>query len=364
MKAIIFLAIVLFAIGFTGHLRAQSISDTGKNQESDYFNISLSGGISRIVSTHRFEKPGQIGFTGSIDVSNTPKNSAGFFLNYSYSSFKEDRTQYYFDYRFNYSQFTFGPRFYSNQKNSFIDAGFGYYNLDGDEYGGVNMGLGGKIRLSDLYALNFGGRINMVNISNNPNFFFSVNTGIEINSKSVSSPGEEKSIMNKKFSLLAFAGTYLERGLHVNSNSFGAELSYDISKKVSILLNYLYGSLENVSTRQNETFYYYYRKNSTKNNYSSGARLYITGDNLRLFLEGLTGVFLTDENVASSYFGLPDSYHYSANQHKDTFYGFTFGGGAELLLVGGLSGIFKFDVTNYITGNSNTGLFGGFKYRL
>lgn len=343
---------------FTGSIvMAQEELKNPGNKVSDYFNFSISLGLTGNINSKNISESDKPGLNYSADISLTPRKTVGFFFNYAIANLKGK----YYDYEnsrsseftnFKFTQFTLGPRFYSVSKKSFIDAGIGYYRINNDKVAGLTLGIGGKIAVSDNYAVAITGRFNAADLSDKNYFFYSLSAGFEINSKS--NKLQQAKVKNR-LSIGAFAGNYGENFFSGKNKSFGAELTYDIGKRTALLINYIYshasyGYYNNLGNYINVS-------NTSQNEITGGARFYLNGSNLRLFIECMTGAYFISEEIDYN----PENYYYEV-AISNSYYGLTFGGGVEFIIVDNLTGIVKADISNYIKAGSNSGVFGGLKY--
>lgn len=354
------LIVVLFIL-ITATAKAQE-DQTFKNN-SDFFSLNLSVGLTGNVNSQNIVTNNNPGFNFNIDLSYTPVKEAGFFLNYSsayFSAFRQtypDMIPYLKD--INYIQITAGPRFYSGNKNSFVDAGIGYSNMEGDEVIGATVGLGGRFRITDIYAISLTGRVNASDLFNDTYLNFSLNAGMDIRNNSKTA-GRKSNSNKGLFSVAVLAGSYGSKYYDHGGNSFGGEISYGVGKNTSVLMNYIY-------TKTFERIYQatYQRIKFSQSEFTGGVRYYVYGDNLKIFIEGLTGAYFNDMDYSGIYVveGL------SSNK---SYFGLTAGGGVEFNLIDQLAGLIRLDVSNYFSnisgrdflGSSNLGLLGGLKYNL
>ena len=329
--------------------------------KSDYFSLGLSFGVIGNISSQNIVYDNNFGFNYNIDVSYTPESVTGFFVNYSSSNLNGYNENSYPNSkrRINYMQVSLGPRFYSGKRNSFIDAGLGYSNISNDDVIGATIGLGGKFKITDTYAVTLVGRVYAADIFNSPYINYILSSGFELRSKNKSKDVNTNVDQSRKFSVAVLAGTYAKNNYYRGGNSFNSEVSYEFAKKTAFLLSYVYTSYEIDQSG-------FYNSNSTKSRseYTGGVRYYLKDDNLKFFAEGLTGAYIIkNRNV---------NYFYADFQSIMSFFGFTFGGGAELKLVDQLSGILKIDYSNMLNDNieyknvagSYLGFFCGLKYNL
>jgi len=344
---------------FTGSIvMAQEELNIPSNKVSNYLNFSISLGLTGNINSRNTSESDNPGFNYSADISLTPSKTVGFFFNYASANLKGK----YYDYEnsrssaftnFKFTQFTIGPRIYSSSKKSFIDAGIGYYRINNDKVAGLTLGIGGKIAVSDIYAVAITGRFNAADLSGNNYFFYSLSAGFEINNKT-NKPEQEK--VNNLLSFGAFAGNYGESFIGVRNKSFSAEITYDIGKRTALLINYVYSHATH--GYYNDFGNYINLSNTSQNEITGGARFYLNGNNLRLFIEGMTGAYFMFEDYDRN----PNNYYYVAV--TNTYFGLTFGGGVEFRIVDNLMGIVKADISNHIKGGSYSGVFGGLKYSL
>jgi hypothetical protein len=351
MKIGIFCVMVFI---FTGRIvKAQEEQNLQTDKKYDILNFSIYMGLTGSVNSNDIYISDNPGYSITTDISFTPDKDLGVALIYSTSVFSGYK-HYYDGYppevlrNIKYSQFTIGPRFFSRNKNSFIDAGIGYFNLDRSDFLGITLGLGGRFSLSEIYALCIGGRINAANTFKKTYTFYSLNAGIELrNKKNIGNRTEQK------VNLSAYAGSYGNTLSAPGGNSFGAEISYDLNKRISLLGNYIYTKISR--TKNNYSWLYSGRPVNYQSEVTGGVRYYLKGDNLKFFLEGLSG----------AYFINSVEYSYTGQQAITTsYFGLTIGCGVEFNIVDDLSGIVKTDVSNYINEGSYLGLFGGLKYSL
>lgn len=325
----------------------------------DYWNFGFSVGFTGNIYSRNLKDMDKPGVNYNIDISLTPKKNIGIFINYASSSLSGK----YYDYLnstfsrkldVNYSQFTVGPRFYSNSKNSFLDGGLGYFKINNDDVVGLTLGLGGKVKVSDIYALSITGRINAADFLANPYFFYSLSAGFEINNKT---DKQQLQKSENRFSIGAFAGSFGESFNGSGNTSFSGELTYSVGKQTALLINYIYSHSE-IGYYNNNGYYYLYSKD-WQNELTGGVRLYMKGNALRLFVEGMTGYY----SLSTEY---PGDRNFNTDHYTiaENYFGITFGGGIEFRLIDDLSGLIKTDISNYIEEGSYIGLFGGLKYTL
>ncbi|MCB0727657.1 MAG: hypothetical protein KDD00_09340 [Ignavibacteriae bacterium] len=350
--------IAVFFLLISASAAAQE-DQTFKNN-SDFFSLNLSMGLTGNVNSQNINTSNNPGFNFNIDLSNTPVKEAGFFINYSsayFSAYRKtypDMIPYLKD--INYTQITAGPRFYTGNKNSFIDVGIGYSNMEGDEVFGASVGLGGRFRITDIYAVSLTGRVNASDLFNDAYINYSLNAGLDLRNNSEVA-GKKSNTYKGVFSLAALAGSNGSKYYYKGGNSFGGELSYGVGKNTTLLINYIY-------TKKFENFYQTANQKIkfSQSEFTGGVRYYVYGDNLKIFIEGLTGGYFVGKDYSGDFQG---SRNYS-------YFGLTAGGGVEINLIDQLSGLIRLDVSNYFSnlssrdflGNSNLGLLGGLKYNL
>lgn len=344
---------------FTGSIvMSQEELNIPSNKASDYLNFSISIGLTGNNNSKNTTESDKPGFNYSADISLTPRKTVGFFFNYASANLKGKNYDYE-NFRssefktFKFTQFTLGPRIYSGSKKSFIDAGIGYYRINNDKVAGLTLGIGGKIAVSDNYAVAVTGRFNAADLSDNKYFFYSLSAGFEINNKGYDHTQDNA---NYRISVGALAGNYGEKFFGGGNKSFSAELTYDIGKRTALLINYIYSQA--IYGYTNDLGNYINVSNTSQNEITGGVRFYLNGSNLRLFIEGMTGAYYISEDYDHN----PGNYYFVSV--SNSYFGLTFGGGVEFRIVDNLIGIVKADVSNHITGDSHSGVFGGLKYRL
>lgn len=349
--AIVFLFISVFA--------AAQEDQTFKNN-SDFFSLNLSLGLTSNVNSQNININKNPGFNYNIDLSYTPVKEAGIFVNYSSAYFSAIRQTFpgkdIYLKDINFIQITAGPRFYTGNKNSFIDAGIGYSNMEGDEVIGATVGLGGRFRLTEIYAVSLSGRVNASDLFNDAYINYSLNAGLEIRNNSEFA-GRKSNTDKRVFSVAALAGSNGSKYYYKGGKSFGGEMSYGVGKNTTLLINYIY-------TKKFENFYQTANQKIklSQSEFTGGVRYYVYGENLKIFIEGLTGGFFIGKDYSGDFQG---SSNYS-------YFGLTVGGGVEFNLIDQLSGLIRLNVSNYFSnvsgkdflGNSNLGLLGGLKYNL
>ena len=356
MKSNIFCTMVFI---LTGNLVfAQTGKDISPTVNSDYWNLTFSMGLTENIYSKNLTDAFKPGLTYNFDVSLIRKSRVGFFMNYSVANFSG---RYYDDLNYrssgkinmNSSQFTIGPRIYSNNRNSFIDAGLGYFNVNKDRVAGATVGVGGKFGISEIYSLSLGGRFSAADVFDKPYTSYTIYAGLGINNRN-EIPNADK--VKNRISIGAFAGSYGKSSDGPGDNSFSAELSYGIGKQAALLLSYLYSNLDDAYSNNSGQYVIYSKQNQSE--ITGGVRLYMKGNNIRLFMEFLTGAYLLSNEII----GYPEyAYSYSSS---NSYYGLTFGGGVEFKLIDNLSGLVKTNVSNYIGEGAYYGLSGGLKYGL
>lgn len=356
MRRKIFCALIFLLSGKIAVAQEDQIS-TGINKPG-YLNLSLLMGLSGNISSENLSQTNKLGWNYSIDISLDPNDNhnIGFFINYGSSRLSPEypyHTTYSTTRNINYSQFAIGPRFYSNSKNSFIDGGVGYFTINNDEVAGITLGLGGKIKISEMYGVAIAGRFNAAGLSEDIRFYYTLSAGLEVNNKDEKTSSQNRS---NKFSVSAFAGSYGTGYTSSASSAFNAVLSYDIGRQTTLLLNYTNKNSEK-GYYDNFGYYRLYSKN-WQNEITGGIRLYTKGSGLRLFAEGMTGLYL----ISYEYINYP--YFISEGPVTTSYYGITFGGGVEFRIIDNLFGSVKTSISNYIREGSYVGVFGGLKYSL
>ena len=369
MKSKIFCAIVFMFNGellLSQQLNTKNISD----QFPGYWSLSYSAGIGGNITKNNFVQGKGSGFTYGIDASYSPENNIGFFANYSSTNIDGEYIDDYYSEiintgKLNYSQISFGLRLFSNNKNLFIDAGIGYFNIANSKSIGLNAGAGVKIRFSDSYGITFNGSIYNGFVKKDPFLYYSVFLGFELNNSSDknSLKNSFKNESENRLSLTAFGGKYSNSNSYNNNSAFGGELSYDISKKVSLLLNYIHSNssyfskivyTENINLNQNFS--------SSENDITGGVRFYLTGNKLRFFVENYTGIYMSANGYANSLSGIDTlNYNHSFSEF-DTYFGLSFGTGVDFKILKNVSGIFKIDAGTYFRGSYYSTVLGGLKY--
>lgn len=368
MKAKSFFAILVITGTIYNELSAQSISDINSHKNSGYWNLSYSIGIGKDLYPNGYIQTPSNGFTYSIDASYTPEKNIGFFANYS-STDLTGKINDLFRYggtintQYNFTEFSVGPRIFSNDKIFFIDAGLGYYNVTGRRFIGINAGAGAKIKFSDSYGILLSGRIHNTFIKNGEfssafnkreSFvYYGVYLGLELNNR------RDKSTIDKRKNRFSFAalGGSVNSGLSFRSagSAFGAEILYDASSKVSLLLDYLH------SNSQNTYDYGWYKEkvSSSGNDFYAGLRFYLTGNDFKIFFENSANMYFSD---ISSEYATSEINTYKSSTTMN-YFGVNFGAGVDFKLMDNLSGLFKVNVGTYVTkGAYYSGILGGLKY--
>ena len=369
MKSKIFCAIVFMFNGellLSQQLNTKNISD----QFPGYWSLSYSAGIGGNITKNNFVQGKGSGFTYGIDASYSPENNIGFFANYSSTNIDGEYIDDYYSEiintgKLNYSQISFGPRLFSNNKNLFIDAGIGYFNIANSKSIGLNAGAGVKIRFSDSYGITFNGRIYNGFVKKDPFLYYSVFLRFELNNSSDknSLKNSFKNESENRLSLTAFGGKYSNSNSYNNNSAFGGELSYDISKKVSLLLNYIHSNssyfskivyTENINLNQNFS--------SSENDITGGVRFYLTGNKLRFFVENYTGIYMSAKGYENSLSGIDTINYNNSFSESENYFGLSFGTGVDFKILKNVSGIFKIDAGTYFRGSYYSTVLGGLKY--
>ncbi|MBK8549693.1 MAG: hypothetical protein IPL53_01025 [Ignavibacteria bacterium] len=311
MRTKSFFAMLVITSSIYNELSAQSISDITSLSNKGYWNLTYSIGIGKDLISNGYTQTPSNGFAYSVDASYTPKNNIGFFANYSLTDLNgsiDDITDIRRNNRdFNFSQITVGPRFFSNNKIFFIDAGLGYYNITGKKFIGLNAGAGAKIKFSDTYGILINGRIHNTFVhrpyarqKKEPFVYYGIYLGLELNNS------KDKTFMDNKkneFAVALLGGTF-NSGLNFSdaNMTFGAELSYDISSKVSVLFNYFYAQSEGDRSFSNGSIIFNDISNYSSNDFSGGLRLYLTGNNFKVFAESAVNLYFLKEQLSFQIF--------------------------------------------------------------
>lgn len=369
MKTKSFFVLLFISGAIYNELSAQSISDITSFSNKGYWNLTYSIGIGKDLISNGYTQTPSNGFAYSVDASYTPDNNPGFFANYSLTDLSgsiDDITDIRRDNReYNFSQLSVGPRFFTNDKLFFVDAGLGYYNITGKKFIGLNAGAGAKIKFSDSYGILINGRIHNTFVQKpyarqkkEPFVYYGIYLGLELNNSNDKSYMDNK---KNKFAVALLGGTF-NSGLNFSdaNGSFGAELSYDISTKVSVLFDYFYAQSEDNNSYTNGSVIFNEKSNYSSNDFSGGLRLYLTGNNFRMFAESSANMYFWEWTNEFS-----NIYYYSNNTTAKNYFGINFGAGVDYNLVDNLSGIFKMTLGTYITeGFYYNGIYAGLKYRL
>ncbi|HMR40835.1 MAG TPA: hypothetical protein PKA90_10435 [Ignavibacteria bacterium] len=324
-----------------------------KNFEPGYFKASLSAGTTGILNSKRGNISKSPGFVYTLDVSFNSAENVAFFFNYTSSYFSgnsyhsEILSGLYNSKNINFTQLTIGPRFFSDNKNLFVDGSAGYFNMDGKDYPGFTAGLGGNFEITDALGFNLTARMNAADVFNNPFTYYNITAGISY--RNIKNHSPEK-ITGSKISISALAGSYGRNQNEPQGVSFGAEISYAATRKSSMLFNYIY---TNSKTEYPESSGIPRSYDFSHSEITGGIRYYLFGDNLKLFVEGLSGLYMLSFKDSENLYNKSNS-----------FYGFTVGAGVEFKLIKDLSGIAKTDLSSYITEGSYLGIFGGLKFSL
>lgn len=338
------------------------------SQNTGYWNLIYAIGFGGNMNTNGYTSAPQSGFSYYIDASYTPENTIGFFANYSVTNLEGTIYDTYhnggpLNSEFDYSELSVGPRLYSDDKNFFIDGGIGYYNITGKNSVGVNAGAGGKIKFSDSYGVLINGRVHTTTIKKKAFIYYGIFLGLELNNST--NKFLKSSETGKELSLTAMAGKYNNKNDAGNQRTaYSAELSYDLNRSLSLLLNYLHSSSARsqfYSDGYNISSIYYYNYG---NDLTGGVRFYLTGDEVRLFAENYAGIHFSDKGIVQSFanHNSPFTYTYSP-QSLVGYFAISFGAGADFKIFDDLSGILKADIGTYFRNSYFSGLFGGLNYR-
>lgn len=366
MKGKIICAVVLILIeniSFAQQDKSKNISPQNKG----YWNLSYAIGIGGNINTNGYTSTRQSGFSYNIDASYTPESNIGFFANYSVTNL--EGTIYDIHYNggplnseFDYSELSVGPRLYSDDKNFFIDAGIGYYKITRENSVGINAGAGGKIKFSESYGVLINGRIHTTTIKKKAFVYYGIYMGLELNNSA--NQFLKSSESGKKFSVTALAGKYNNKNDESNQNTaYGGELSYDLNRSLSLLLNYLHtGSSRSEfygeGFHTNSIYYYNYG-----NDISGGVRFYLTGNEVRLFAENFAGIHFSDNGITYGSVDTTGAFTYNTNSSPENYFAISFGAGADFRIFDDLSGILKADIGTYFRNSYFSGFFGGLNYR-
>jgi len=356
MKSKLFYAVVFISIGNIAD--AQIKTDNVPAKTSHYWNFNITAGITQNINNFT----NGTGMTYNVDAAVVQENSHGLFVNLSYTDFNINTEnlqslRYPPLSEFSYFQITTGLRFYSPKKNTFADAGLGYYNVRGDNSVGMNFGLGGKVRLSDIYSIMINGRLNIASVLENPYLYFGLFAGIDISDKKELSPEYRKN----KLSVTAYTGAIGQEVIALSDNAFTGELSYKLNDKMSLLANYLYSESHDQEYYVSGAYSTSLVKDEKKSNLTAGMRYYTSGNNVKFFLEGLTGIYI-NELSQITVTSFDQVYNYYVIDISDVYFGYTLGVGVEILIIDNLSGILKYDQFIPVSGEPSSGMFGGLKY--
>ncbi|MEO8209718.1 MAG: hypothetical protein ABI840_04085 [bacterium] len=363
MKTKSFFAI-LTVIGISAQLSSQTIPDKFTVKKSGYLSLSYSVGLAGNIKTNGYNDKTRSGYNFSVDASYIPERNIGFFVNYTSTNLTGNLNYNSSlpagmispDTKFHYGLLSAGPRFYTNNKKLFADAGVGFSNIGNRKSLGFSAGLGGKIKFNDSYGVILNGRIYNAFVGNlyygdrtktNDAFmYYGLYAGFEINdSKQLT---EDVNNKKSKISLAALGGkNNYDGGIY----AFGVELSLDIKKNFSLISNYFFSRNESLNL-------YYYKSRNVQSDFSGGARIYFGENNLKLFLESLAGFYVTKTDIE-----LPGEYFAFQNSASVINIGLNFGAGTEFKIINPVSGLIKFNVQNYFRGGTYSGMYGGLKYR-
>ncbi len=368
MKTKSFFAVLVITSTIYSEISAQSISDIPSLKNNGYWNLTYSVGIGKDLISNGYTETPSNGFTYSVDASYTPDKIIGFFANYSLTNLNgsvNDITDFFAaNTSYDFSQISAGPRFFSNDKIFFVDAGLGYYNINEKKFIGVNAGAGAKIKFSDSYGILINGRIHNTFVQNGgypqkkePFVYYGIYMGLELNNSKDITPVSNKN----EFAVTLLGGSFNSGLTYRDANgTFGAELTYDISSKVSAIFDYFYSHSEYNNSYSNGSILFTDNLSNTGNDFSGGLRLYLTGNNFRVFAEGSANMYFWERTTEFS-----NIYYYSNNTNANNYFGINFGAGIDCKLVDKLSGIFKMTLGTYITeGYYYNGIYGGLKFGL
>jgi hypothetical protein len=190
-----------------------------------------------------------------------------------------------------------------------------------------------------------------------PLYYFGLYAGVGINDNVKPSP----EFKDDKFGVTAYAGTIGNGVADLSDNSFSAELSYKLNDRISFLVNYLYSKSHEEGSTLGPNYFYFESKDEKRTSVTAGMRYFLTKNNVKLFLEGLSGFYSDDYSALYT-----RQYDKDANSFRDAssddYLGFTIGGGVDLLLIDNLSAIMKIDQFILAGGEAYSGLSGGLKY--
>ena len=254
-----------------------------------------------------------------------------------------------------------GLKYYISGRN-FLSIGFGFYvvqdhkdeysglNKSFEQFFGINLGAGANIKITESYGIIFKGKF-VNTFSQNETFTFGgISTGIEFNSLEKIIPKSSK----EKFSSGIIAGSvknsYYEHSHkfafeNTSSGSYGMEMTYKASDKISLIANYLH--LNSKYSDGWGTFY-----SVLQNDFAAGVRIYSGSGVLKLFAESLIDLRHQRENLNSMF--TTNDFDVLKNS-----LGIGIGGGAELELFDNFSGLLKVNVFKFDEPGSTTGIFGG-----
>jgi len=346
MKARSFVAILILLL--PSAVFSQQNSDKNKNS---YWSLSYSYGVSGTLDMYQKYGSGQ-GKINSIEVSSIPEGNIGFFV--SYASSEYHRTFYIKDVIINNNEYTAGAKFYFKDRKVFVSLGLGCYdnaylkNTGGIGWTvffepqrklsmGLNLGLGARVKLTDTYGLLISGKVHAMPLYEGNQSVYTyagLNTGIEINNS-------QKLTLSKKIGRLSTG--FLAGSVKSNNTSairMGAEITYSISDRFSLVGNYL-------QRRMNMENYFF-----SENNYSGGIRFYQGKNWLKFFIESLVDLNVQKKSIPWNFYDIMIS----------KSLGITLGAGAEFALIEGFSGLIKVNMTKLDRPDSYKGFFGGVKY--
>ncbi len=320
--------------------------------KNSFWALSYSYGISGIIDNNGNKFTHDEGQFASIEASYIPKGSIGYFANYSRTTFSQ--TSYSIDVIQNNYEVTEGIKIYSGNKRYFLSVAAGYYEIGLANLGiesdrsvqslesfGLSFGLGGRIKIADSYGIIVNGRFHKVFVSNGEYMYAGVNAGLEINY------GSQPAINNpdKKISTGFVAGSSAKNNIKP-TGSYGAEITYNISEKVSLVGSYIHsGSVVPLD---------YDNKSYSENDYSGGMRFYTNKGNARFFMESLLDLNILKSRKEIAQF--PDEI--IANS-----LGLAIGIGTEFKLTDSFSGMMKANVTKFDQPGLTNGIYGGVRFK-
>lgn len=339
MSAKFFLSITVFI--FASQLCSQTISDL----KNSHISLSYSYGVAG-----KLEPGNRIGTQSAIELSNIPEDNIGFFANYTSTKFRFPENYFAEAYSLNNHVLTGGVRIYTNSKKVFFDAGTGYYDIEmyrtgvGEATFGFNLGIGIRAQLNRRFGIILRGKLHNAFIKKGFYREFSFNTGIEINSI-------KKSFASNKYSKVS---TGFLAGSSVKKNnkflgSYGAEITFSLSKHFALVGNYIYKSPS--LTDQN---YFAYNEYTSEKDYAGGLRNYFSEGNLRFFAECLGDLNILREKI--------DYPSLTSQTIVKNSLGVMLGTGAEFELTNNFSGLLKLNYTIFDNADNAHGVHGGLKY--